>query len=127
LGTGDELVNINAKPSEIQIRKSNTLMLATLLRRLGADATDLGFVRDDPPLIRQAILRGMSFEALFVTGGMSMGEFDYVPKILQEMGVDLKITKLKVKPGKPFLFGVFEEGTKAEEGTEGRRDEGTKG
>src|SRR5258707_1290756 len=93
-GSRAEMVNTNAKPSEIQIRNSNTLMLVTLLRKLGADATDLGFVRDEPPLIRQAILRGKSFEALFVTGGMSMGEFDYVPKILQEMGVDLKITKL---------------------------------
>ncbi len=124
LGTGDELVSIDAKPSAIQIRNSNTPMLASLLRHLGAEVTDLGFVRDDPPLIRQAILQGMSFEALFVTGGMSMGEFDYVPKILQELGVELMITKLKVKPGKPFLFGA--KGKKPEAGSQKPEEKGTK-
>ena len=48
----------------------------------------------------------MAFDALFVTGGMSMGAYDYVPRTLVELGVDLKITKLRIKPGKPFVFGV---------------------
>ena len=43
---------------------------------------------------------------LFITGGMSMGEYDYVPALLAELGVELKITKLRIKPGKPFVFGV---------------------
>jgi molybdopterin molybdotransferase len=42
----------------------------------------------------------------FVSGGMCMGEYDYVPKILRELGVELRITKLRIKPGKPFVFGV---------------------
>ena len=42
---------------------------------------------------------------LLVTGGMSMGRYDYVPKLLVELGVELKITKLRIKPGKPFVFG----------------------
>jgi len=52
------------------------------------------------------IVSGMEADVLFVTGGMSMGEYDYVPKVLLELGVELRITKLKIKPGKPFIFGV---------------------
>ncbi len=105
LGTGDEIVPIDASPRPEQIRNSNNPMLAALLERLGCDVTDLGIVADDPELIRDAIARGLTFDALFVTGGMSMGQFDYVPKTLVDLGVTLKITKVKVKPGKPFVFG----------------------
>jgi len=106
LGTGDELIPIDQKPGEASIRNSNNPMLLALLRRLSADVIDLGFVRDDPELIRQAIARGMEHDALIITGGMSMGEYDFVPKLLIEAGVELKITKLKIKPGKPFVFGI---------------------
>lgn len=106
LSTGDELVAIDQLPGPAQIRNSNNLMLVSLLRRLGCDVTDLGNVRDDLPAIRSAIDVGLSFDILFVTGGMSMGQFDFVPKALIELGVELKITKLRIKPGKPFIFGM---------------------
>src|SRR5205085_507791 len=51
---------------------------------------------------------GLAYDALFVTGGMSMGAYDYVPRTLAELGVALKVTKLRIKPGKPFVFGVGE-------------------
>ncbi|MDB5332914.1 MAG: molybdenum cofactor synthesis domain protein [Phycisphaerales bacterium] len=120
LGTGDELVPMAQSPGPAQIRNSNTPMLVAQLRAMGCDVTDLGAVRDDPAVIREALERGMQHDALFVTGGMSMGEYDYVPRLLGEMGVALKITKLKIKPGKPFVFGVMEGGG-------GRRDAGMGG
>ncbi len=106
LGTGSELAPIDGPVESTQIRNSNTPMLAALLRRLGCDVTDLGFVRDEPPVIRDAILRGLEFDAVFIAGGMSMGEYDFVPLILKDLGVAMKITKLRIKPGKPFLFGT---------------------
>jgi molybdopterin molybdotransferase len=106
LSTGDELVPIDREPGTSQIRNANSPMLLALLRRMGCDATDLGVAEDDPEIIREALKRGLGFDALFVTGGMSMGEYDYVPRLLIELGVDLKITKLRIKPGKPFVFGV---------------------
>jgi molybdopterin molybdotransferase len=106
LATGDELVAPDAQPGPAQIRNSNTPMLLALLRRLGCDVTDLGTARDEPEAIRRELRRGLEFDALFVTGGMSMGEYDYVPGLLRELGVELKITKLRIKPGKPFVFGV---------------------
>jgi molybdopterin molybdotransferase len=108
LSTGDELVAIDAMPGASQIRNSNNIMLVSLLRKLGCDVTDLGTARDEVQAIRKAIERGLQFDALFVTGGMSMGEYDFVPKVLLELGVELKITKLRIKPGKPFVFGQKE-------------------
>jgi molybdopterin molybdotransferase len=105
LSTGDELVAIDAKPGQSQIRNSNNVMLVALLRRLGCEVTDLGTARDEVETIRAAIARGLTFDALFVTGGMSMGNYDFVPKVLLELGVELKIAKLRIKPGKPFVFG----------------------
>jgi len=106
LATGDELVPVDQTPGPAQIRNSNSLMLVTLLKRLGCDVTDLGVVRDTPEAVRSALLDGMRFDVLFVTGGMSMGRHDYVPRTLLDLGVDLRITKLRIKPGKPFVFGI---------------------
>ena len=69
--------------------------------------TDLGTVPDDRTGIRDAIARGLrEYDVVLITGGMSMGEYDFVPDVLRELGVELKITKLRIKPGKPFAFGV---------------------
>jgi molybdopterin molybdotransferase len=110
LSTGDELLEIDQLPGEAQIRNSNSPMLAALLRRLECDVTQLPLVRDEPDALREAIKRGMEFDALFISGGMSMGKYDYVPRVLLEMGVQLKVTKLRIKPGKPFVFGVLPRG-----------------
>lgn len=104
VGTGDELVDVDQIPGAAQIRDSNTPMLASLLRGLGADLKSVRRSPDDPAAIRSAIEAGMSCDALFVAGGMSMGEFDYVPGLLMEMGLKIRIEKLRIKPGKPFIF-----------------------
>src|SRR5262249_1361726 len=91
LSTGDELVPIDAKPGPAQIRNSNNIMLVALLKRFGCDAMDLGTVRDDFAAIRGMIDVGYSFDILFVSGGMSMGQYDFVPKALIDLGVELKI------------------------------------
>jgi molybdopterin molybdotransferase len=107
LSTGDEIVPIDEQPAPTQIRNSNSHMLHALLTRLGCDVHDLGIIADDPELIRAKMEAGLSNnDALFVTGGMSMGEYDYVPRLLAEMGVEIRISKLRIKPGKPFVFGV---------------------
>jgi len=107
LSTGDELVPLDQSPAAGHIRNSNSIMLATLVRRFGCDVTDLGLVRDDRELIRRRIDEAMArCDVLLVTGGMSMGEHDYVPRILLELGVRLLISKVRLKPGKPFMFGT---------------------
>jgi molybdopterin molybdotransferase len=104
LGTGDELVRPDQSPGESQIRSCNNAMLMALLRRFPCLAMDLGIVWDDPAAIEEKIKQGLSHDVLLITGGMSMGERDFVPGILRKLGGELKITKLRIKPGKPFVF-----------------------
>jgi molybdopterin molybdotransferase len=106
LATGDELVPIDQVPTGSQIRNSNSAMMQALLTQLGCAVTDLGMVADDRDAISAAIQTGLGSDALFITGGMSMGDRDYVPEILKQLGVELRIRKLRIKPGKPFAFGV---------------------
>src|SRR5262249_27931854 len=78
LATGDEIVPFDQQPGAAQIRNSNSIMMISLLRRLGCDVTDLGMTRDHRTAIHDAVARAMeTFDVLFVTGGMSMGEHDY--------------------------------------------------
>jgi molybdopterin molybdotransferase len=104
LATGDELVAIDQVPAPHQIRNSNSIMLAALLARIGCSVTDLGVVRDEMSALLAAIEKGLRFDALFITGGMSVGAYDLPPKALQQLGADIRITKLKIKPGKPFIY-----------------------
>ena len=108
LSTGDEIIPPSATPGPTQIRNSNTAMLIGLLGRLGCDVKDLGHAIDHPDVIRAAIDHASGFDVLFITGGMSVGQFDFTPRLLEESGYTLKITKLKIKPGKPFVFGLRE-------------------
>jgi molybdopterin molybdotransferase len=107
LATGDELVGIDQLPAGAQIRNSNSILMASFLQKAGCEVVNLGIVADDPQLIRSGLRRGLECDALIVSGGMSMGEYDYVPKLLMELGIELKITKLRIKPGKPFIFGTL--------------------
>jgi molybdopterin molybdotransferase len=107
LGSGDEIVDLAETPGPAQIRNSNNVMLVALLKRLGCDVVDMGVVRDEPSAVRAALEKGVAdHDVLFVTGGMSMGEFDYVPRTLVDMGATMRVTKLRIRPGKPFVFAT---------------------
>jgi molybdopterin molybdotransferase len=107
LATGDELVPIDQTPLPAQIRNGNSPMLLALIAKWGCKAIDLGMVPDEPEKIRSVISsRVDKLDALLITGGMSAGSRDFVPGILAELKFQLKIAKLKIKPGKPFIFGM---------------------
>lgn len=107
LSTGDELVQPGQTPGPYQIRNSNNPMLVGLLRKMGCEVIDLGTAQDVPAEIRVAMEQGLErAEVLFVTGGMSMGTRDYVPSIIAELGFEIKVGKLRIKPGKPFVFAT---------------------
>ncbi len=109
LSTGDELVQIDQTPGDNQIRNSNNSMLVAMLNRLRCDVRDLGTARDAPAEIRHAMEEGLAADVLIVTGGMSMGTHDYVPQLIRDMGFEMKVTKLRIKPGKPFVFAMKSE------------------
>lgn len=106
LSTGDEIVQVEQTPGPTQIRNSNNPMLVALLRKLGCEVTDLGTAPDLPAEIRLTMEEGLAADVLFVSGGMSMGTHDYVPRIILDLGFEMKVAKLRIKPGKPFVFAV---------------------
>jgi molybdopterin molybdotransferase len=105
LATGDELAPLGVAPQTWQIRNSNNDMLRTLLVRLGGEVVDNALAPDDPVGVRAAIdSAAQRGDVLFVSGGMSMGKYDFVPQALRAAGFELRITKLRIRPGKPFVF-----------------------
>ena len=111
LVTGNELVDPPVKPSGGQIRNSNGPMLAALVRDAWAEPIEMGVIGDDRAALRAGVERGLSADILCVSGGVSMGAFDFVPEILTACGVRTIVRKLALKPGKPSLFGMSETGT----------------
>jgi molybdenum cofactor synthesis domain-containing protein len=111
LSTGDELVD---GPDELrpgQIRDSNRHTLLALLRDAGCEPVDLGLVRDDLDAVRSAITGALeSCDALVTSGGVSMGDFDEVKKVLVDLGAgDDAWMQVAIKPAKPLAFAVVGE------------------
>jgi molybdopterin molybdotransferase len=106
LSTGDELVQGSAPLRPGQIRDTNRLTLLSLCRLSGFDAVDLGTAPDDEDQIRDVFSRGAATcDALISSGGVSMGDFDYVKKVLVEIG-DVTWMQVAIRPAKPFAFGT---------------------
>ena len=107
LSTGDELVETDVIPKAGQIRNSNGHQLYTQVNRAGAIPIYGGIIDDTLEATRNAISKALGeSDIVILTGGVSMGDFDYVPQVLQEQGVDLKFQTIAVQPGKPTVFGV---------------------
>lgn len=105
LATGDELVPAAEKPGRARIRNSNTPAVAALLGGLPAALIDLGIVRDDPRALLAAVRRGLRHDVLVLSGGVSVGDRDFVADALRAAGVEILFHRLRLKPAKPTLFG----------------------
>jgi len=108
--SGNELVAPDQKPGPGQIRNSNNPMLVALARRAGAAAVDLGIARDEEADIRRLVDQGLRRDLLILSGGVSAGVLDLVPKVLADAGVQQVFHKVHLKPGKPLWFGAAERG-----------------
>ena len=107
ISTGDELVEPDVKPALSQIRNSNAYQLLAQAINTGAEAEYIGIAMDTEESLRKIISKAFDqADIVLLTGGVSMGDFDYVPKILAELGVDLKFKSIAVQPGRPTLFGT---------------------
>jgi len=105
LSTGDELVKPGEKLRPGQIYESNSAFLSALLRRCGATVNLVERSRDERESLTEAIKSGISNQVLVITGGVSVGEHDLVKHALCDLGAQIDIWRVAVKPGKPFLFG----------------------
>ncbi|WP_198670142.1 molybdopterin molybdotransferase MoeA [Dyella sp. C9] len=107
VSTGDELVAVDAPIGEGQIRRSNDIAIAAALRQHGLDRLSLVHVADDETLIGDTLARLLAqHDALILSGGVSMGQRDFVPAALAAQGVHRVFHRIAQKPGKPMWFGV---------------------
>jgi molybdopterin molybdotransferase len=106
LSTGDELVEVGGKVEDHQIRRSNGYAIQAALASRGHDGAAVCNLPDDKPALSSALAQLLErFDLLVLTGGVSMGRFDFVPEVLTELGVENHIHKVRQRPGKPFWFG----------------------
>ncbi|WP_420639122.1 gephyrin-like molybdotransferase Glp [Candidatus Poriferisocius sp.] len=108
MSTGDELVEGPEPLGAGQIRDSNRHTLLALLAEAGCEPVDLGRIPDDEEAIATGIRTGVdTCDALLTSGGVSMGDYDYVKKVLNEIG-DMSWMQVAIKPAKPLAFGRVE-------------------
>ena len=106
LATGSELVRPGAELGPGQVYEANALMLAAALAATGADVERMPAVADDEGSHRAALERGLAFDVLVTSGGVSVGPHDLVRGIAADLGVEEVFWRVAVKPGKPVAFGV---------------------
>ncbi len=108
LPTGDEIVDVNEKPAAHQVRNSNSYMLAALVRAAGGNASILPIARDTKDALRPLLEQGLQYDMLLVTGGVSAGKYDLVKPALRELGTEFQFERVRIQPGQPTAFGVFQ-------------------
>ena len=108
LSTGDELVDGPADLRPGQIRDSNRPTLIALVRQSGFTPVDLGLIGDEEAAIAAAVEDGLAnCDALVTSGGVSVGDFDYVKAVLDRLGT-MRSWQVAIKPAKPLAFGVVQ-------------------
>ena len=107
--TGDELVSLGGQLKEGQIYDSNRYTLFAMLRRFGASIIDLGVIRDNRQDLERAFhTAAQKADVLITTGGVSVGEADFVKEILEKLG-RVNFWKIAMKPGRPLAFGKLDD------------------
>jgi len=110
ISSGDELVEVEQTPLLYQIRRSNNYTVNAVLQQHNIGAAML-HIPDDPETTKKMIQQCLqNFDVILLSGGISMGKFDYIPKALEELQVQQLFHKVAQRPGKPFWFGKHENG-----------------
>ena len=105
LSTGTELVDPTIKPGPGQIREANSFLLEALLQTEACEVTRLHRVVDDLEGTIKVLDEALKADVLLISGGVSVGESDFVKPALKELGVEEIFWRVKIKPGKPLFFG----------------------
>jgi molybdopterin molybdotransferase len=107
ISTGDELVEPSETPAESQIRNSNAYQLLAQAKLANCNASYYGIARDNEEttleIIEQAAKEN---DIVILTGGISAGDFDFVPAVIQKAGFQINFRSLAVQPGKPVIFAT---------------------
>jgi len=108
--TGDEVVQPNEPVSAIQIRNSNQYLIKSLLKQWLIDPAVCKHIPDDKATLKQQIGEALNSDMIILCGGVSVGDADYVPEILADLGVKKLFHKVSIKPGKPIWCGQLPTG-----------------
>lgn len=106
ISSGDELVDVGEVPAPHQIRRSNVYALEGALSSMGLPSRRYHFPDNRDVLLREFKSLLDQNDVLILSGGVSKGKFDYIPSVLEELGVEKKFHQVSQRPGKPFWFGV---------------------
>jgi molybdopterin molybdotransferase len=111
ISSGDELVSVHEKPMPWQIRSSNDYVIKAALQQYRVQPATL-HIPDDPEVTMQKIRNCiLEHDVILLSGGISMGKYDYIPQALEKLSVTKLFHKVKQKPGKPFWFGKHSDGS----------------
>ncbi len=111
VSTGDELIEPGDPIADYQVRRSNAYAVAATLRRRGFGRVGDDHVLDDEEQLRERLsLHLTTHEVVILSGGVSMGRFDLVPKVLTQLGVQQVFHNIAQRPGKPMWFGIGPQG-----------------
>ena len=109
LSTGDELVGIGDIPGPNQIRNSNSHSLAAQVRKAGGEPAILPIAPDEKTRLRSLIEEGLQSDLLLLSGGVSVGRYDFVEQVLEDLGAEFFFTGALIQPGRPVVFGRVRE------------------
>jgi molybdopterin molybdotransferase len=110
MGSGDEIVDLDHRQEILagkKIATSNSYTLSGMIRRAGAIPRELGVARDTSASLREHIARAAGADLLVTTAGVSVGEHDLVRDVLVELGCDLRLWRVRMRPGAPLGFGML--------------------
>lgn len=105
VSTGDELARLGETPAPGQIFESNALMLEALVRGADAEVATVEHAPDALEALTATLRHGLEKDVLIVSGGVSVGDRDFVRPSLGALGAEIELWRIALKPGKPFLFG----------------------
>jgi len=106
LATGDELVEPGEERLPGKIINSNSLSVAAQVLEAGGKPVMLGIARDDRQITREMLQRGLQADVIITSGGVSVGDHDFVKEVIEDLGGELRFWKINMKPGKPLAFAV---------------------
>jgi molybdopterin molybdotransferase len=107
LATGDEVIGIEEEIQPGRVRNSNAYSLNSQVIRSGGIPVNKGVAGDDRETLRRGLISCLDCDVIITSGGVSMGEYDYVKEVMNEIGMEQKFWKVAMRPGKPNLFGLI--------------------
>jgi molybdopterin molybdotransferase len=108
LSTGDELADLDERFSEEKIINSNSYGIAAAVQEAGGIPFLLGIARDTPAALKEKISHGLTADILVLSGGVSMGDYDFTKTVFHELGAEMNFWKLAIRPGQPLAFGKIQ-------------------